>query len=237
MTSFQPPQHGRALLFLDSHASRLDLDAHVALHAVGITVASIPSHTSHILQPLDCGINAKLKDSLQDAARKGKININSGLASYRDSVLYAVIGAHYDACNPLLIRQAFHVTGLVPWNQDIVICDPAKVTPNTDVPVTPEKPTMTQEISGKVITPALIMAIQQRRAEERAAAEAASAEKMEAKKLREIAKVAALDERAKAKADREAKVAAKKEALEEKKRKREEKDQPSSLSASSNIKN
>eukprot|EP00301_Raphidiophrys_heterophryoidea_P019447 c4382_g1_i1.p2 GENE.c4382_g1_i1~~c4382_g1_i1.p2 ORF type:complete len:101 (+),score=13.13 c4382_g1_i1:882-1184(+) len=53
------------LLWLDGHSSRLSEDAVILLRDNNITCAIIPSHTSHILQPLDRGVNGAFKLALR----------------------------------------------------------------------------------------------------------------------------------------------------------------------------
>ncbi len=53
------------LLFLDGHSSRSSADAMEALRLAHVTVVTIPSHTSHVTQPLDNGVNLSFKTNLQ----------------------------------------------------------------------------------------------------------------------------------------------------------------------------
>jgi hypothetical protein len=217
---FTSPQHGRALLFLDSHASRLDEYAHSKLAENGIVVVTIPSHSSHILQPLDCGVNNAFKHALRNLTFQKYIRMDGGLADYRHSLLYCVKAALSDAQNFLRIQSAFEVCGMWPWNPSRVTSDPTKVTPSLVVPPTPEKPTVTQNITGKVVTVAIIAEHRLRREEEDRIAElvklARAAEKEEKVREREeltIAKAAAKALRevnaAKKRADKAARLAAK----------------------------
>ena len=107
-----------------------------------------------------------------------------------------------------------------PWNPSRVTSDPTKVTPSLVVPPTPEKPTVTQNITGKVVTVAIIAEHRLRREEEDRIAElvklARAAEKEEKVREREeltIAKAAAKALRevnaAKKRADKAARLAAK----------------------------
>ena len=50
-----------ALLVLDSHSSRLTSEVWKECAAHNIIAITIPSHTSHFLQPLDCGPNGTMK--------------------------------------------------------------------------------------------------------------------------------------------------------------------------------
>jgi hypothetical protein len=55
-----------ALLVLDGHNSRINVDAMLTLAGHRVMVLCLPSHTTHVLQPLDSGVNKLLKQSLSD---------------------------------------------------------------------------------------------------------------------------------------------------------------------------
>ena len=150
------PQYGRAILFLDSHSSRLDEYAHMQLEANGIRVSTIPSHSSHILQPLDCGINNHFKHALRNLSFLKMIRMDHGLPDYRNSILYCTKAALSDAQNFLRIQRAFECCGLWPWRPERVTGDPTKVTPSLVVPATPDRPTIIQQISGTLLSPSII---------------------------------------------------------------------------------
>jgi len=73
-----------ALLWLDGHSSRGSPEALQALIDANIITATIPAHTSHILQPLDCGVNRAMKQCMR--TRRGRIKDDS-TAGYRKSLL------------------------------------------------------------------------------------------------------------------------------------------------------
>jgi hypothetical protein len=142
----------KALLWMDSHASRLNISAIEALEASEIVPATIPSHSSHVLQPLDCGVNNSLKKNLRNFSNQGKVIWNQGLERYRTTVLECVTGALHNAQNPMVIREAFRTTGLYPWDPEVVLSNGAKVRVDDSVRSEPEFPNATQSISGKVVT-------------------------------------------------------------------------------------
>ena len=151
--SLDPVRIGQALLYCDGHSSRLSARAHDELNQNGVICIAIPAHTSHILQPLDCGINNILKTRLKSSKFLECIDQTSGLAEYRHSVLYATLAALHDAYNPFGVSAAFNTCGLYPWRPEIVLENPCKVTPSETIPTLPERPTGTQLISGRVISP------------------------------------------------------------------------------------
>lgn len=56
----------KALLVLDGHKSRFNISALVFLAINDIIVLCLPSHTTHVLQPLDSGINKSFKSLLHE---------------------------------------------------------------------------------------------------------------------------------------------------------------------------
>ncbi len=154
--AYDGQQLGRAILFLDSHSSRIDVAALRLLKDNGIIVATIPAHTSSILQPLDCGINNTLKERLRKTAFISGINTKRSLLEYRQSTLWSCLNGLHDALNPMLIRNAFSTCGLFPWDPSRVLEDPSKVRPVLEVPPAPERPSITQLISGRIVTPEII---------------------------------------------------------------------------------
>jgi hypothetical protein len=172
----------QALLWLDSHASRLNISAIRELEHANITIATLPAHTSHIIQPLDCGVNNRLKQSLRYQKTSGDIVWDQGLETYRRSLLECVMSACWDAHNPKIIRRAFESTGLVPWNPDYVLSNGAKVRVDESIPQEPENPTATQAISGKVVTSEKLIAHFKKAKEER---ERKETEKQEREAARE----------------------------------------------------
>ena len=65
----------------------------------GIVVVTIPSHMSHFLQPLDCGVNNSFKHALRNLTFQRYIRMDGGLSDYRHSLLYCVKAALSDAEN------------------------------------------------------------------------------------------------------------------------------------------
>lgn len=56
-----PTEKQNAIIFLDQHSSRMDADLLALCKAERIEIISIIPHASHIIQPLDRGVNAVLK--------------------------------------------------------------------------------------------------------------------------------------------------------------------------------
>ena len=165
----------KAVLYMDSHVSRLDEAAHDALEVHDIMAITIPSHSSHILQPLDCGVNNKLKSSLKRKAFTGRIRMDGGVGEYRASVLKATISALYSANNPDVITEAFKTTGICPWNPRVVL-DRPNILEDDNIPESPNK-TALQNISGTIVTAEMIRTHREQREAEVAAKDAAKLER------------------------------------------------------------
>ena len=115
------------LLWLDGHGSQADPRARAALDAANVTTVIIPAHTSHILQPLDCGVNRALKNQL---AKQYKRPECSGLPETREALMTAAVRAHYHAVADHLVTASFRDAGLFPWDPPRILNDPTKVSAN-----------------------------------------------------------------------------------------------------------
>jgi hypothetical protein len=103
----------RALLILDSHESRRCPEALEVLSDANIDVFTLPSHTSHILQPLDCGVNRSFKMKI----RKSKSSaLHTTVDQRRLQLLKLAARAAYDAMYPDTITEAWAQAGIYPWD-------------------------------------------------------------------------------------------------------------------------
>jgi hypothetical protein len=90
------------LLILDGHSSHISIDFLIYAVEHNIAVLCLPSHTSHILQPLDVGLFATLQqhysDELDRWTSKGLFRVNKAeffkYSSYLNSILYWAIIAN-----------------------------------------------------------------------------------------------------------------------------------------------
>lgn len=116
----------RALLFVDSHESRRCVEALRALQEANINVFTFPSHTSHILQPLDTGVNRSFK--MKISATKS-IALHTTVDLRRFHLVKLAARAAYDAMYPGTIQQAWATAGIYPWSLERMNASPY-VTPN-----------------------------------------------------------------------------------------------------------
>ena len=91
----------QALLILDGHGSRDNPTALELLMSHNIDVVVIPAHTSHVTQPLDCGVNRAFKARLQHLDPQ---TIPGDIASTRRNLLEAAVDASYIAMSPITIN-------------------------------------------------------------------------------------------------------------------------------------
>jgi hypothetical protein len=114
-----------ALLVIDGHSSRENPEAIKLLNDANIQVITFPSHTTHLLQPLDVGVFSSFKASLrQYNSRYSKLQINSPLDtkfSDTEKNLLKIIMNSLDlltrATTLKNITNAFSKTGICPVDE------------------------------------------------------------------------------------------------------------------------
>jgi len=114
-------QNERALLMVDSHESRRCIDALRALRDANIDVFTFPSHTSHILQPLDCGVNRAFKMKL--SASKS-FALHTTVDERRSHLIKLASKASYDAMYSDTVKQAWATAGIFPWSLERTLSSP-----------------------------------------------------------------------------------------------------------------
>ena len=62
----QHRQEQTIVLLLDSHITRAQPDILQFCEAHNVAILTFPSHSSHLVQPLDCGINAAIKTKVSE---------------------------------------------------------------------------------------------------------------------------------------------------------------------------
>lgn len=127
----------RALLFVDSHESRRCPAALRALVDANIDVFTLPSHTSHILQPLDCGVNRAFKMKLRAIK---SIALHTTVDQRRFHLIQIAARAAYDAMYPDTVQRAWAAAGIYPWSLERMTASPY---------VTPTLPPEVAQRAGK----------------------------------------------------------------------------------------
>ncbi len=136
----------QALLWVDGHSSRMNADVMKKLKENNVVVSCIPSHTSHILQPLDNGINGAFKSWLTSHKPK---TTQSSLPEARYTLLRHASRALYHAFEEEAVRAAFDNCGIFPWDPEKLLKDPTKVN-NCEPPPPPKRKAIA--ISGRLLT-------------------------------------------------------------------------------------
>jgi len=116
----------RALLFVDSHESRRCVEALQALREANIDAFTFPSHTSHILQPLDCGVNRSFKAKLRACK---EVALHTTVDMRRFHLIKLAARAAYDALYPVTVLDSWATAGISPWSLEGMKASPY-VTPN-----------------------------------------------------------------------------------------------------------
>lgn len=151
------PSDAKFVLFGDSHQTRKDADLMLHLKNNNIIFVTFPSHTTHILQPLDVGVFGVFKQLLRKQKRrlatvefkwKGTEPSEAGKARVIDTL--AAIEALHQASTPLTINNAFRRTGLVPFDVDQALMNP-RISPNEEVTINNRKRKGLQ-IDNQVVT-------------------------------------------------------------------------------------
>ena len=113
-----------AVLFLDGHSTRASEPIHALLKTHNVFLVTIPAHTSHVLQPLDCGVNRSFKAQLKKYIT---IPDDNGTSAQRLMLIEAAIRAGHQCHDPILIGRAFRASGIHPWDKQVILGDKTKV--------------------------------------------------------------------------------------------------------------
>ncbi|KAJ8706881.1 hypothetical protein PYW07_012959 [Mythimna separata] len=154
-----------ALLILDNHESHLSLEALNIAKTAGVTVLTLPPHTTARLQPLDVGLNGLFK-TFYDSAVDSWVLRNPGQTLSIDHVAQCAGEAYLKAMTPMNITDAFRKCGIYPYDESVFTEEdflPSSVTdrpdPGTDETDTeceinknrPPSPSVSQDLSSQQI--------------------------------------------------------------------------------------
>ncbi|XP_052783979.1 uncharacterized protein LOC128219880 [Mya arenaria] len=118
------------VLLMDNHDSHISLPLIQAARANDIVLVGLPSHTTHLLQPLDVHINGPLKQKVS------KICNNLGFlrpgVAISKAKLPVIISHALDQTSPSSIKEAFRLSGIFPVDRK-QIPDAELVPPTIDV--------------------------------------------------------------------------------------------------------
>lgn len=147
-------RNAHCLLFVDPHNSRESVDALNSLRSNNIDTIALPSHLSHLIQPLDQRVFPVFK-------QKFRANFNtprkSTRATLRVAIFKALGSSLWDALNPIYVRESFELTGLFPLNREKILR--SKLMPEEkcqkpiiDAPKKRKRKSRWVPISGQILT-------------------------------------------------------------------------------------
>jgi len=113
VNSIPPPRP--VLLILDGHASHVSIEVIELARCNQIHMLCLPSHTTHILQPLDVGVFKSLKANYSKACRK-YISENPGRVVTTEAVASLLAVAWPLSVTPVNIMAGFKKCGIYPLN-------------------------------------------------------------------------------------------------------------------------
>ena len=153
--SFKP--YEPFLLFSDSHSSRKDSELLEKLKLNNITMVTFPSHTTHILQPLDVSVYGVFKKHFRDQVRKlGSVEFDFGelipskATVTRAKQIVGAIEALHLSTSLLQVSKSFKHSGLFPWSVEQALRNP-RIHPSETVTIYTRKRKGIQ-MDGHVVT-------------------------------------------------------------------------------------
>ena len=117
------PQKRPLLLLLDGHSAHYRPETIKLAAKNNIIVCALPPHTTHIVQPLDRGCFAPLKVAWKKACHDFYTKNPGRIVSHLDfNQLFAK--AWYKAMTGQNIINSFKVTGVYPFNREVICSAP-----------------------------------------------------------------------------------------------------------------
>jgi hypothetical protein len=112
------PEH-RHLLILDGHLSHVSVEVVKKARSVGLDLLSLPSHTSHALQPLDVNVFKPFKKKFHQY-KDYWMSRNLNQAASKDTLAQWVSLSLRKALTKNNVKKGFSATGIWPLNQHLV---------------------------------------------------------------------------------------------------------------------
>ena len=106
------------LLVMDNHDSHISLPVVEAARQEDIVLVGLPSHTTHILQPLDVHIIGPLKNKFSSLV--SSLGVASPSTVVGKSRVPVILNYAMDALPPATIKEAFRMSGLFPIDQSVI---------------------------------------------------------------------------------------------------------------------
>jgi hypothetical protein len=112
------PEH-RHLIILDGYISHVSIEVVQKARSVGLDLLTLPSHTSHALQPLDVSIFKPFKQFFPQY-RDYWMSRNLNQAASKDTLAQWVCLSLRKALTDSNVKKGFSATGIWPLNQHAV---------------------------------------------------------------------------------------------------------------------
>lgn len=109
------------LIILDSHCSHLSVDVMKFREEKNIIFLTFPSHTTHILQPLDVSVFGPMKAAWKKSVKA--FLVKEGRKPTRKDVFRIFTGVFLEAANMMNITKGFKHTGIFPFDKNAISKD------------------------------------------------------------------------------------------------------------------
>lgn len=107
------------LLIFDGHASHISLELIQLAQEHDVHLLCLPSHTSHLLQPLDVGVFKALKSAFNKACKRYMAE-NPGCVIRSENIASLLAHAWPRSVTPVNIMSGFHKCGIHPLNPGVI---------------------------------------------------------------------------------------------------------------------
>jgi hypothetical protein len=138
----------KALIILDSHASRNCPSLWTLLKERGIDLLTLPSHSSHKIQPLDRGVNAILKEKLRQIWKKIPTAL---IGDYRSAIAHCLPTALHHSLSPESVIDSWKQSGLEPLAPSLIL-DPLPFTRDGTLDYFAKQSKTRVRIDGRLLT-------------------------------------------------------------------------------------
>ena len=139
----------RCLLILDCHPSRADPDLWIQFSSANIDVLTLVPHSSHLTQPLDRGVFANFKASLN---KRYLVPLESNISLRRAALSDAIPDALRTATMSETIKSSFEAAGILPGTSTTFISKLPVEPPLPPHIRPPSRPFHTSNYRGRLIS-------------------------------------------------------------------------------------
>lgn len=105
------------LIIYDGHSTHIQLHVLEKAKELGVEIIKLPSHASHLLQPLDLAVFKSMKDRW-DAKILAWQRLNVGAMQKHN--FSEILGEVWKELDPKIIRNGFKKGGIFPLNKDVI---------------------------------------------------------------------------------------------------------------------